>query len=262
MIRCILVLIWDDAKKRFVIELTFSSPVLGIRMRKDRLFVCEKNRIHVFTFPSSPEKLLSIDTKDNPRGLMEVSVYASSERQVLVCPGYKVGSVQVLDLMATEPGHSATPVNIKAHENDVACIALNNQGTMLATASQKGTLIRVFDSLKKTLLVELRRGTDPATLYCINFSPDSDFLCASSDKGTVHIFALKDTHLNRRATFARILGQYGESQWALTNFTVAAECACVCAFGAKNTVYGKRSFFCHFYHWYKFYPFETCIFNI
>lgn len=33
----------------------------------------------------------------------------------------------------------------------------------------------------------------------INFSHDSSFLCASSDKGTVHIFALKDTRLNRRS---------------------------------------------------------------
>lgn len=35
------------------------------------------------------------------------------------------------------------------------------------------------------------------------------------------------------------LGGYMESQWALANFTVPPECACVCAFGANSTVYGK-----------------------
>lgn len=35
----------------------------------------------------------------------------------------------------------------------------------VATASVRGTLIRVFDTTRKTLLVELRRGSDPATLY-------------------------------------------------------------------------------------------------
>ncbi|KAI1309488.1 WD repeat domain phosphoinositide-interacting protein 4 [Halotydeus destructor] len=233
------VLIWDDSKKRFVMEFTFSTPVLAIRLRKDRMFVAERNRIHVFSFPVSPKKLFTCDTRDNPKGLLEVSMYASSERQVMCFPGHKIGTLQIVDLAATEPGKSASPININAHQNDVACLALNSSGTMVATASHKGTLIRVHDTLRKTLLVELRRGADPATLYCLNFSPDSDFLCASSDKGTIHIFALKDTHLNRRSTFSKMsfLGQYVESQWALANFTVAAECACICAFGPKSAVY-------------------------
>ena len=36
---------------------------------------------------------------------------------------------------------------------------------MIATASNKGTLVRVFDTMKKYLLNELRRGSDPAFLY-------------------------------------------------------------------------------------------------
>lgn len=41
--------------------------------------------------------------------------------------------------------------------------------------------------------------------FSITFSRDSEFLCASSDKGTVHIFALKDTQLNRRSTYVNIV---------------------------------------------------------
>lgn len=47
----------------------------------------------------------------------------------------------------------------------MACIAVNGSGTMVATASAQGTLVRVWDSLRRHLLVELRRGADPATLY-------------------------------------------------------------------------------------------------
>ena len=36
------------------------------------------------------------------------------------------------------------------------------------------------------------------------------------------------------------LGNYIESQWALANFTVPPECACICAFGSnKSSVVGK-----------------------
>lgn len=39
------------------------------------------------------------------------------------------------------------------------------------------------------------------------------------------------------------LGNYVESQWALATFTVPPECACVCAFGARNSVIGMHIYF-------------------
>lgn len=232
------ILIWDDDSKKCIEEFTFQSPVLSVRLRRDKLIAVVRNQVHVFSFPISPSKLFTLDTRDNARGLCEVSPLASSEKQILVFPGRKNGSVQLVDLSTTEPGMSSAPVTISCHQTELACLAINQQGTMIATASQKGTLIRVFDTTKRLQLVELRRGSDPAMLYCINFSHDSDFLCCSSDKGTIHIFALKDTHLNRRSTFSKMgfLGQYVESQWALANFTVAAECACICAFKTRASV--------------------------
>ncbi|KAM7293559.1 WD repeat domain phosphoinositide-interacting protein 4 [Ixodes scapularis] len=218
------------------------GPLVAGRAVSVGIFVVSRRQIHVMSFLNKPSKLFSCDTWDNPLGLLQVTPQASCERHLMVFPAQRCGSVQLVDLSATEPSSSLSPVTIPAHQNEIACLALNQTGTMLATASQKGTLIRVFDTFKRTLLVELRRGTDPATLYCINFSHDSEFLCVSSDKGTIHIFALKNTQLNRRSTFSHMgfLGPYVESQWALAHFTVAAECACVCAFGSASSVFGKR----------------------
>jgi hypothetical protein len=39
-------------------------------------------------------------------------------------------------------------------------------------------------------LQELRRGTEPAHIHSIAFSKHCDWLAVSSDKGTVHVFAL------------------------------------------------------------------------
>ncbi|NWZ17411.1 WIPI4 protein, partial [Agelaius phoeniceus] len=203
------VLIWDDAregKDKLVLEFSFPKPVLAVRMRHDRLVVALQSRLYVFSFPHRPTKLFEFDTRDNPKGVILgshcpgcfwgpagiVDLCPSVERALLVFPGHKCGSLQLVDLGSAKPGTSSAPVTINAHQSEVGCAALSPPGSLVASASRRGTLIRLFCTQSRARLLELRRGTDPATLYCLAFSPDCSFLCAASDKGTGHVFALRD----------------------------------------------------------------------
>ena len=81
---------------------------------------------------------------------------------------------------------------IQAHDSAVACLTLSANGKLLATASEKGTLIRIFSTAEGSKLQELRRGSDPAHIYSLAFSRGErpEWLAVSSDKGTVHAFSL------------------------------------------------------------------------
>ena len=84
---------------------------------------------------------------------------------------------------------------VEAHRAPLSCIALNNEGTLLATASETGTIIRVFSLPKGTKLYQFRRGTYPSTIYSMSFNLNSTLLCVSSTTDTVHIFRLGGTVL-------------------------------------------------------------------
>ena len=82
---------------------------------------------------------------------------------------------------------------IPAHDSPLAAIAFSYSGTLNATASEKGTVIRIFRVEDGARLHEFRRGVKRcATIYSLAFSADSQYLAASSNTETVHIFKLED----------------------------------------------------------------------
>jgi autophagy-related protein 18 len=56
---------------------------------------------------------------------------------------------------------------IQAHKAPISCLALNSTGTLLATSSEKGTVIRVFSVPGAQKLYQFRRGSYPARIYNI-----------------------------------------------------------------------------------------------
>ena len=79
---------------------------------------------------------------------------------------------------------------IEAHATPLSHIALNGDGTLLATASEKGTIIRVFSVPDAQKLYQFRRGSMPARIYSMSFNTTSTLLCVSSASETVHVFRL------------------------------------------------------------------------
>jgi WD repeat-containing protein 45 len=182
------VMIWDDHQNRCVGELMFKNPVFAVRLRRDRIAVVLQNRVYYYRFKDL-KLLLQIPTCNNTKGL--IALCPEDNCNILAVPALNSGDVRI-DLF--DMGKVTT---IKTHSSDLAQITLSKNGSLLATCSDKGTLIRLWNTSTGDLLKELRRGTDRAEIFCLAFNMNASYLACTSDKGTLHIFHIEDSELTQ-----------------------------------------------------------------
>ena len=184
------IIIWDDQKKRnnIIGELRFNSPVLNVKMKQDRLIAICQSKMYIFNINTS-ETLDMFDTYDNINGIVGFS--PGELICVLAFPYESRGKVRIVNFNSL-----AQPPIITAHESKIACLCVNRNGTLLATSSDKGTLVRIFDVKDGKLLIELRRGAKNAEINCIIFDEYNKLVACASGTGTVHIFSIVEAMKN------------------------------------------------------------------
>mmetsp|Transcript_4538 Transcript_4538/g.4409 ORF Transcript_4538/g.4409 Transcript_4538/m.4409 type:complete len:95 (-) Transcript_4538:128-412(-) len=77
---------------------------------------------------------------------------------------------------------------------------------MGASASEKGTLIRVFDCTSLAILHELRRGNIPSRISTIAFG--QGFVIAANTKNTVHLWDIEEEGSSSSFGFRNYLPAY------------------------------------------------------
>ncbi|KAJ9455543.1 Autophagy-related protein 18a [Diplonema papillatum] len=229
--------LWDDHTMQVIGDMTFKDEVRAVKLRRDKVVVATANAVFVYSFDKL-EIHMRHNTEFNPLGIFALS--PSSSRCVLACPALQRGVVRVEDSTEDKGGFTT------AHDSALAMLALNADGTLMATASEKGTLIRVFDtSTTDKLVKELRRGSERGLIYSLCFSADNRFLACSSSHGTIHVFALGDVaneeasaNANNRKSVLSVLqpiSSWFGSEWSFSWYN-GPDCATVCVFGSQSDV--------------------------
>jgi WD repeat-containing protein 45 len=178
------VLLWDDSLKQKPLELWSRFEVLNVVLRRDILCVVSEYKIYVYEFGSF-QVLLHLETAGNPRGVCALA--PASRPWLLAAPGQTKGVLRIQN-----GSDDAASQELVAHNNSIACIALTQDGGMVATASEQGTVIKVFAVADGKQLFALRRGTTSTTITSLCFRADAKFLAVGSTSATVHIFRLEE----------------------------------------------------------------------
>lgn len=177
-------LLWDDELAKEVKEIRLKSNVINAKIKKKAIFVICENEITIVstdTFTTMEDIL----TNENSAGACAISY--DPELYIFAWPAQEKGSIQIKDYNHDE----LEKKTIKAHENTIEILEITYKGDMIATASDKGTIIRIFNISDGTPVSEVRRGTEKAEIFSITFDIDGNYLGVTSDRGTAHLFVIE-----------------------------------------------------------------------
>ena len=195
----------NTKRDSIICELTFPTTVLAVRLNRKRLVIVLEDQIYLYDIQTM-KLLYTIETSPNPLAICALS--PSSDHCYLAYPlPQKAAAAPYTPPSHTPPNAPHIPpttgevllfdavkleaINVvEAHRSPLSCAMFNNEGTVMATASDKGTIIRVFSIPDAHKLYQFRRGSMPSRIFSMAFNITSTLLCVSSASETIHIFKL------------------------------------------------------------------------
>ncbi|TDL22008.1 WD40 repeat-like protein [Rickenella mellea] len=193
----------NTKRHSMICELLFPSSILAVKLNRKTLVVVLETEIYIYDI-SNMRLMHVIETTANPEAVCALSPSQDSSYLAYPSPVPSPTAPLTQPTPAQPPSTSQqsgdvilfstrtlTVANvIQAHKSPISFISINSTGTLLATASDKGTVIRVWSIPGAEKLYQFRRGTREAKIYSMNFNMMSTLLAVSSAHDTVHIFKL------------------------------------------------------------------------
>ncbi|KAG1658038.1 hypothetical protein FOA52_014350 [Chlamydomonas sp. UWO 241] len=182
----------NTSSQKTIQDIHFTSSVLAVFMNRQRLVVLLESKAFVYNVAN----LNLLRSMELPQGAgtrlpAAAALSACDAPNLLALPAStSSGMLRVYDLLF-DGGNVLCEV--PAHSAPLAALAWSHDAQLLASASTKGTVIRVHRMPQAARVFQLRRGTRPAQIHSLAFSPagiEPPLLAACSSHGSVHVFRL------------------------------------------------------------------------
>jgi WD40 repeat protein len=224
-------ILYDQLTETAALEIDMKESIKNILITKTNIVVVLEKKISVFNWDG-----VVIDTKltyYNPNGLCVIN----SALNTVITLGIKKGEIAVWEYT------SDNYKTIEAHQTNIEAIAISYDGLSVATSSETGTLVRVYDTKSKLLKGEFRRGTSGSTIYDLAFNYAGNVLACCSNHGTVHLYDLNNNSESRKnkksffTGYGSYLSTYFNSEWGFKQIPLQNTSKAICSFDENNNLH-------------------------
>ena len=244
--------IWNDATSKPILEITVDFKIKNIKVKKSLIAIIGKKTIKIYYYNSLEDIMNYIDidtitTPENKNGIFTMNT--DPKKNIIAYLTKNIGEIMIKTYFRKKNSDDENDYkivsktqSISAHQSEVTVMSLDPKGDILASVSQKGSLIRLFDTSTGAFLKGLRRGNDSAEIYSINFDKTSQYVLITSNKGTVHIFNIgkskivknPKSFLSSLAPYLNLQNTYLDNEWSFAQYHTKCKINNIANFSGKN----------------------------
>lgn len=181
------IIIYDDHQGLIIRQIRFNSDVIEVKLREDCIIGLIEDKIYLLNINS----LEIIDIIEIDKLYKYIYGISNTNNLILAFPKYQnKGKVQIIKYFISKKIYQKNDTKIiNAHESNITNISINNNGTLLATVSEKGPYIRLFDISNGELVAELKRGKK-GKIFNLKFDLESEIFGYINDLGKIYIYEI------------------------------------------------------------------------
>ena len=175
--------------KKKISEIIFKSNIINIKLKKDKIFSVTITKIFIFNFKTY-QNIDIIETIENPKGLFSIS--NNPKVNIISFPiinntNYQKGKIKIKNY------DKGKEIFITLDENIISYMTMNNEGSIIVIACEKGTIIKTYRTIDGLFLQEFKRGSEKTEINFMTFDNYDFFLAVCSQRGTIHIWSMKSS---------------------------------------------------------------------
>lgn len=175
------VFLWNNFYNECHSQFEFPEEVVDVVLKPKLLLIVLPKSVIGYDIQN---KKIQFDRRTAPNQPGAADISQSFDDPVVACCGDDPGFVYIF-----HPFDSQIPsLTFHASEQSINMLKFSIDVSMIAVATEKGTIIRLYNCADGVELGAFKRGSFSSVLLSISFSPDNSGLMAVSGNGTIHVF--------------------------------------------------------------------------
>lgn len=171
--------IWDDSKEKYIGFIEIKNNIEFVKMNKNFILISDNTYLYIYNFENLQFK------KKIYYNSYHLFHYDISFNNIITYTD-KIGFINLYNV---DNNHTRT---FKAHDNNIQYIKISNNSKYIASVSENGSIIKVFDFNTFKLLKLLYRGINYSKIISIDFDMNDEYIFVFTNNKTLHIYNLNN----------------------------------------------------------------------